>query len=76
MSSLWESGTGHIGVEDVRGVAVITLNRPESLNALSSAMRAELAQIIRAFGDGSRCRRHNDGPAGHRFVTSLIRDQC
>jgi enoyl-CoA hydratase len=56
MSSLWESGTGHIGVEDVRGVAVITLNRPESLNALSSAMRAELAQIIRAFGDGSRCR--------------------
>lgn len=30
------------------GVAVVTLNRPEAMNALSSALRAELAQVMRA----------------------------
>lgn len=29
------------------GVAVVTLNRPEAMNALSKALRAELAQVMR-----------------------------
>lgn len=29
------------------GVAIVTLNRPEAMNALSSALRSELAQVMR-----------------------------
>lgn len=36
------------------GVAVVTLRRPEKLNALTAAMRLELAAILRRFGDGER----------------------
>ncbi|MFD2355731.1 enoyl-CoA hydratase/isomerase family protein [Nonomuraea ferruginea] len=34
-------------------VAVITLNRPEKLNALTEGMRRDLAAAVRAHGDGS-----------------------
>ncbi|MFC5815527.1 enoyl-CoA hydratase/isomerase family protein [Nonomuraea harbinensis] len=34
-------------------VAVITLNRPEKLNALTAGMRRDLAAAVRAHGDGS-----------------------
>ncbi|MDA0632970.1 enoyl-CoA hydratase/isomerase family protein [Nonomuraea sp. MCN248] len=34
-------------------VAVITLNRPEKLNALTAGMRRDLAQAVRDHGDGS-----------------------
>src|SRR5262249_41531701 len=36
----------HIVVERTAGHAVITLNRPEKLNALSSAMKAELIALL------------------------------
>lgn len=36
-----------VKVERHDAVAVVTLNRPEAMNALSSAMRAELAQVMR-----------------------------
>ena len=31
------------------GVAVVTLNRPAAMNALSKALRAELAAVMRAM---------------------------
>lgn len=36
-----------ITVECEDGVAVVTLNRPEAMNALSTALRAELARVMR-----------------------------
>ena len=41
-------------VEVVDDVAVITINRPDKLNALDSPTRIELAQLIRNWGDGDR----------------------
>ncbi len=35
-----------VEVEVADGVAVVTLNRPEAMNALSRALRAELAQVM------------------------------
>jgi enoyl-CoA hydratase len=42
-------------IED--GIAIVTLNRPEAMNALSSALRAELALAMRAVDadDSVRC---------------------
>ncbi len=37
-------------------VAVITLQRPEKLNALTAGMRRELAALLRQFGDGETAR--------------------
>lgn len=37
-------------------VAVVTLNRPEAMNALSSALRAELAQVMRQVSDDDSIR--------------------
>lgn len=37
-------------------VAVITLRRPEKLNALTAAMRRDLAAAVRAHGDGTAAR--------------------
>lgn len=45
-----------VTVEVVRDVAVVTLNRPKKLNALSVAMRTRLAAVIREFGTGERAR--------------------
>lgn len=36
-----------VEVEVADGVAVVTLNRPEAMNALSKALRAELASVMR-----------------------------
>lgn len=52
----WGEESGHIEVAERDGVAVITLRRPDKLNALSSAMRRELAAILRHFGDGGLVR--------------------
>lgn len=48
----WDEESGHVEVAVRDGVAVVTLRRPDKLNALSSAMRRELAAIFRYFGDG------------------------
>jgi enoyl-CoA hydratase len=39
----------HLLVEDRDGVAVLTVNRPESLNALDAAVLAELEEALRAL---------------------------
>ncbi|BCK72926.1 3-hydroxybutyryl-CoA dehydratase [Streptomyces libani subsp. rufus] len=52
----WGAESGHIDVSVQEQVAVVTLRRPEKLNALTAAMRRELAAIIRHFGDGRRVR--------------------
>lgn len=48
--------SGSIVVRMDRDVAVITLNRPQRLNALDAAMRRDLAAAIRELGDGSHAR--------------------
>lgn len=50
------SEAGFLDVEVVRGVAVLTLRRPEKLNALDVATRLRLAAVIREFGTGERVR--------------------
>ncbi|ODR08611.1 AMP-dependent synthetase [Mycolicibacillus koreensis] len=46
----------HVLVEVVRDVAVITLRRPDKLNALTVGMRRRLAALIREYGTGDRVR--------------------
>jgi enoyl-CoA hydratase len=41
----------HLLTETRDRVAIVTLNRPQRLNALSDALAAELAQVLRAFDD-------------------------
>jgi enoyl-CoA hydratase/carnithine racemase len=48
----WGAESGHIEVSVSESVAVVTLRRPDQLNALTVAMRRELAAILRHFGDG------------------------
>jgi enoyl-CoA hydratase/carnithine racemase len=52
----WGSESGHIEVSVSEAVAVVTLRRPDKLNALTIAMRRELAEILRYFGDGHLAR--------------------
>ncbi|MFC3448546.1 AMP-binding protein [Amycolatopsis speibonae] len=47
---------GFLDIGIVRGVAVLTLRRPEKLNALDVATRLRLAAAIRKFGTGERVR--------------------
>ena len=46
----WGAESGHIDVTVREAVAVVTLRRPERLNALTADMRRELAAILRYFG--------------------------
>ncbi|NMO03514.1 AMP-binding protein [Gordonia sp. TBRC 11910] len=56
-SSTGESGHNElVRWEVIRNVGVITLNRPDKLNALSVAMRLRLAALIREHGTGERLR--------------------
>jgi enoyl-CoA hydratase/carnithine racemase len=48
--------SGHISVAEQQAVAVVTLRRPEKLNALSVGMRRELAAILCHFGRGDTAR--------------------
>lgn len=48
--------SGHIDVTIRDEVAVVTLQRPECLNALTGAMRAELAALLRQYGTGETVR--------------------
>jgi enoyl-CoA hydratase len=52
----WGVESGHIDVAVQRDVAVVTLQRPEKLNALTAGMRRELAAILRHFGGGDPAR--------------------
>lgn len=47
---------GHVDVDVIRDVAVLTLDRPEKLNALDIATRLRLAELIRAHGAGDTVR--------------------
>ncbi|HEY0888627.1 MAG TPA: enoyl-CoA hydratase/isomerase family protein [Nocardioides sp.] len=49
-------GSGSLDVDIVRGVAVLTLRRPERLNALDVATRLRLARVIRELGTGESVR--------------------
>lgn len=46
----------HVDVAVVRDVAVLTLDRPEKLNALTVAMRLSLAALVRELGTGDSVR--------------------
>lgn len=52
----WGAETGYIEVSVSQDVAVVTLRRPDALNALTAAMRRELAAILRHFGNGGSAR--------------------
>jgi len=52
----WGAGSGHIDVSVQEAVAVVTLRRPDKLNALTVGMRLELAVILRHFGTGDPVR--------------------
>ena len=41
----------HIKYAVARGVACLTLNRPESLNSFTAAMHAEVAEVLEAAAD-------------------------
>lgn len=46
----------YIDVDIREDVAVVTMQRPDKLNALTASMRRELAAVIRDFGTGERAR--------------------
>jgi enoyl-CoA hydratase/carnithine racemase len=52
----WGAESGHIEVTVQDAVAVVTLRRPDRLNALTAGMRRELAAILRHFGSGEQVR--------------------
>jgi len=52
----WGDESGHIAVAVQDAVAVVTLRRPDRLNALTAGMRRELAAILRHFGGGGQVR--------------------
>jgi enoyl-CoA hydratase/carnithine racemase len=52
----WGIESGHADLAVRQDVAVVTLQRPEKLNALTADMRRELAAILRYFGSGGSVR--------------------
>ncbi|WP_344073135.1 AMP-binding protein [Prauserella alba] len=48
--------SGMVDVEVVRDVAVVTLRRPDKLNALDVEARVSLAKVIREYGTGAAAR--------------------
>lgn len=52
----WVSKTNHIKAIVDRDVAVLRIDRPEKLNALTREMRRDLASAIRFFGNGTSVR--------------------
>ncbi|TSE01277.1 enoyl-CoA hydratase/isomerase family protein [Skermania sp. ID1734] len=50
------NGQDFLDISVVQGVAVLTLNRPEKLNALDVATRRRLAAVIRELGTGESVR--------------------
>jgi len=58
-------------VETRDGVALVTLNRPEAMNALSKAMRAEIAQVFLALDTEDAVRAVVLTGAGKAFTAGL-----
>ncbi|MCA1662614.1 MAG: enoyl-CoA hydratase [Novosphingobium sp.] len=59
-----------VKVERDEGVAVVTLNRPEAMNALSRGLRAQLAQVMRELDADDRIRVVILTGAGERAFTA------
>jgi enoyl-CoA hydratase len=51
-----DARAGHVSVDIVDDVAVLTLRRPEKLNALDVATRLQLARVVRDLGTGEAVR--------------------
>ena len=67
----WGTESGHIGVAVDDDVAMVTLQRPDRLNALNAGMRRELAAVLRHFGDGGSVRGIVLTGAGRAFSAGL-----
>ena len=67
----WGAESGHLDVTMREAVAVVTLQRPDRLNALTANMRRELAAILRHFGDGELSRGIVVTGAGRAFSAGL-----
>lgn len=59
-----------VTTEITDGVAIVTLNRPEAMNALSAALRVELAQAMRAVDTDDNVRAIVLTGAGDRAFTA------
>ena len=59
-----------VKVERDEGVAVVTLNRPEAMNALSRGLRAQLAQVMRELDEDEKVRVVILTGAGERAFTA------
>jgi len=51
----WSGESGHVRAEVQGGVAILTLDRPEKLNALSLGMLADVGSALDTFGTGATC---------------------
>src|ERR1700691_1118718 len=69
--AVWGAESGDIEVSVPKDVAVVTLARPDKLNALTAAMRRELAAIFRYFGDGNSGRGIVDTGTGRAFSAGM-----
>lgn len=56
VTAVWGAESGHIDVAVRDAVAVVTLRRPDKLNALTADACRELAAILRHFGRGDSVR--------------------
>jgi len=56
MKAIWGAESGHIDTAVQDAVAVVTLRRPDKLNALTADACRELAAILRHFGGGDSVR--------------------
>lgn len=59
-----------VTIEQEEGIALITLNRPEAMNALSTGLRAELAQVMRTVEADEAVRAVILTGAGERAFTA------
>lgn len=60
-----------VAVEKKEGVALVTLNRPEAMNALSRAMRADIAAVFAALDEDDSVRAVVLTGAGKAFTAGL-----
>ncbi|MCF6471790.1 enoyl-CoA hydratase/isomerase family protein [Nonomuraea sp. MG754425] len=67
----WHTESGHLRAGIDRDVAVLTLDRPGKLNALTGLMRRDLAAAIRHFGTGGRSRGVVVTGAGRAFSAGM-----